>query len=309
MSRVTVIIPVLNAMPYLTEALASLEAQTFKDFEVCLWDNGSTDGSLEEARRWIPGRLRGIVVSGNPLPLHACLARMVEEAKTEFVARMDGDDICMPDRFQQQIDFLLKNRAVSLVGGQIECISPSGGFLAKEEWARYALTHSDIVSRMMVLGPFNHPSIMFRRSAVIEAGNYRVPAPVEDHNLYLQLVQMHRVANLPDVLTHYRIHPASICAGAGKEGRHNMLALESTARASPRVFGIGSETFIKMRSQKQPLVFLPLFKSAIFRSKQENISIRTLLTSHAFFLAGSYMVSKQDYASKAILRLLGSGKK
>ena len=306
---ITVIIPVLNAGPYLHEALASLEAQTFKDFEVCLWDNGSTDGSVEEAKRWIPGRLRGRVVMGNPLPLHECLARMVEEARTEFVARMDGDDVCLPERLRLQSDFLLKNPQVALLGGQIQCISPSGVILPKEEWARFALAHSDIVSRMMVLGPFNHPSIMFRRTAVIAAGNYRVPAPVEDHNLYLQLVQMHRVANLPDVLTHYRIHPASICAGAGKEGRHNMLALESTARASPRVFGIGSETFIKMRSQKQPLVFLPLFKSAIFRSKQENISIRTLLTSHAFLLAGSYMVSKQDYAAKAILRLLGSGKK
>jgi glycosyltransferase EpsE len=103
-SSLTVILPVLNAIPYLHEALASLKAQTFKDFEVCLWDNGSTDGSVEEARRWIPERLPGRVVIGNPLHLQECLARMVEEAKTEFVARMDGDDICMPDRFQQQID-------------------------------------------------------------------------------------------------------------------------------------------------------------------------------------------------------------
>jgi len=302
MSRVTVIIPVLNAMPYLTEALASLEGQTSKDFEVCLWDNGSMDGSVEQAKRWIPGRLRGRVVMGNPLPLHECLARMVVEAQTEFVARMDGDDICMPDRFQQQIDFLLKNRAVSLLGGQIECISPSGGFLAKEEWARYALTHSDIVSRMMVLGPFNHPSIMFRRSAVIEAGNYRVPAPVEDHNLYLHLVQKHRVANLPDVLTHYRIHPASICAGAGKEGRHNMLALESTARESPGVFGIGSETFIKMRSQKQPLVFLPLLKSALWRAKREGATFLGILKSPAFLQSGRCMTADHDIVSKVFFR-------
>ena len=70
MSLITIIIPILNAMPYLTEALASLEAQTFRSFEVCLWDNGSTDGSVEEAQRWIPGRLRGRVVCGNPLPRH-----------------------------------------------------------------------------------------------------------------------------------------------------------------------------------------------------------------------------------------------
>jgi glycosyltransferase involved in cell wall biosynthesis len=103
MPTVTVIIPVLNAMPYLTEALASLEAQTFKDFEVCLWDNGSTDGSMEEAKRWIPAILPGRVVTGRPLPLHECLAAMVEDARTEFIARMDGDDVCLPKRFEKQI--------------------------------------------------------------------------------------------------------------------------------------------------------------------------------------------------------------
>jgi glycosyltransferase involved in cell wall biosynthesis len=54
MPGLTVIIPALNAMPYFPEALASLEAQTFRHFEVILWDNGSSDGTVEEARRWIP---------------------------------------------------------------------------------------------------------------------------------------------------------------------------------------------------------------------------------------------------------------
>jgi len=301
---ITVIIPILNSMPYLAEALASLERQSFRDFEVCLWDNGSADGSVEEARRWIPERLKGRVVTGNPLPLHECLARMVEEARTEFVARMDGDDVCLPERFRLQADFLVKHAEVALLGGQIRCISPSGDFLPQDEWARFALTHSDIVSRVMVLGPFNHPSIMFRRSAVVEVGNYQVPAPVEDHNLYLKMVPVHRVANLPEVLIHYRIHPASICAGAGKGGFHNRLALESTIRESPRVFGIESATFLKMRNQKHPFVFLPLLKSALFRSSQEKILPRHLLCSREFILAARYMIQKNDFLSKALLRAL-----
>jgi glycosyltransferase involved in cell wall biosynthesis len=90
--RLTVILPVLNAMPYLTEALASLEAQTFRDFEVCLWDNGSTDGSLEEARRWIPGRLKGRVVADRPLPLHECFARMLGKNGGGGANRICGPD-------------------------------------------------------------------------------------------------------------------------------------------------------------------------------------------------------------------------
>jgi glycosyltransferase involved in cell wall biosynthesis len=118
MALVTVIIPILNAMPFLPEALASLEAQTFKDFEVCLWDNGSIDCSVEEARRWIPCRLKGRVVTGNPLPLHECLARMVGEAQTEFVARMDGDDVCLPQRFEKQMAAMRGDSGLAAVGGR-----------------------------------------------------------------------------------------------------------------------------------------------------------------------------------------------
>ena len=308
-SCLTVIIPVLNAMPYLPEALASLEAQTFRDFEVCLWDNGSIDGSVEEARRWIPDRIPGRVVVGCPLPLHECLAAMVEEARTEFVARMDGDDVCLPHRLTRQMDFLAKNPEVSLVGGQIECIDPLGRILPKEAWASYSLTHSDIVSRMMILGPFNHPSIFFRRHAVLQVGNYKVPAPVEDHSLYLELVQGRRVANLPDVLTHYRIHPASICASAGKEGKHNQLALEQTAIQAAKVFGIRRSVFLNLRGKCHPVSILPLLKSAIFRSKNERVRGLDLLLSKDFIMAGRYMTSEKDLFSKAFWHFLEFAKK
>ena len=308
-SSLTVIIPVLNAMPYLTEALASLEAQTFKDFEVCLWDNGSTDGSLEEARRWIPGRLRGIVVSGNPLPLHACLARMVEEAKTEFVARMDGDDICMPERFERQINFLHSNPSISLAGGQIECINEKGELLPNDLWSTYPLRHADIVTRMMVLGAFNHPSIIFRPRAILEVGNYAVPAPIEDHCLYLKMVQKHAVANLQSICVKYRIHSKSICAGAQKDNLHNRLAMTHTAAEAEHVFGITKEVFLNLRQRRHPMSILPLVKSALFRSRKEKIRVQDILFSGDFILAARYMTSEKDLFSKAFWRFLEFAKK
>lgn len=303
MAVVTVIIPVLNAMPYLPEALASLEAQIFQDFEVLLWDNGSTDGSVEEARRWIPNRLPGRVVTGSPLPLHECLARMVEEACTELVARMDGDDIALPERFRLQVEFLARRPDVALVGGQIECIDESGASLPKEAWAKYALEHSDIVSRMMVWGPFSHPSIMFRRKAVLDAGNYRVPAPVEDHELYLRLARQHRVANLPDVCTRYRLHSASICAGAKSDSIHSRLALDHTAAFAQEVFGISGETLRRMRDKKHPLCIFPLLASAFYRSRREETSIGSIFGSPDFVAAARCMVADHDIASKVSFRL------
>ena len=296
-------------MPFLPEALASLEAQTFKDFEVCLWDNGSTDGSVEEAQRWIPARLRGRVVTGNPLPLHACLARMVEEARTEFVARMDGDDVCLPDRFERQWSFLKSNPSIALVGGQIVCIDERGDVLPQEIWAKYPNMHYDIVSRLMIMGPFNHPSIMFRRESILSVGSYSVSAPVEDHNLYLKLVQKYKVANLPDICVKYRIHSKSICAGAKADNLHNRLALEQTAAEAERVFGIEKYVFQRLRCRRHFLSLAPLLKSALFRSRKESISVQDILLSEDFILSARYTTSEKDLFSKAFWRFLEFAKK
>src|SRR2546423_15058679 len=93
-------------MPYLPLTLASIEAQTFTDWEILAWDNSSTDGSLEELQRWIPSRLPGRIVSGDPLPLGACLARMVSESPSEYLARIDADDLNFPDRLAKQLEVI-----------------------------------------------------------------------------------------------------------------------------------------------------------------------------------------------------------
>ena len=75
---------VKNGMPYLPETLASIEAQTYRDWEIVVWDNGSTDGTLDELRRWIPSRLAGRVIYGNPLSLGTSLAKLVETARSNM---------------------------------------------------------------------------------------------------------------------------------------------------------------------------------------------------------------------------------
>jgi glycosyltransferase involved in cell wall biosynthesis len=175
-------------MPYLTEALASLEAQTFRDFEICLWDNGSSDGSVEEARRWIPGRLKGRVVSGNPLPLHECLARMVEEAQTEFVARMDGDDVCLPKRFEKQIQYLNQNPDVAVLGAQCVPIDARGNQL--HEPLHFPESFDGVLSKFLIGNAVLHPSVVFRKSSILEAGNYKLyEKPCEDLD-YMLLIEL-----------------------------------------------------------------------------------------------------------------------
>ncbi len=300
----TVIIPVLNGMPYLTEMLASLEAQTFRDFTVLLWDNGSTDGTVEEAMKWIPSRLPGKVIIGEPLPLHQCLSRMVELSTTEFCARMDGDDIALPERFRLQMQYIQDHPEIALVGTQFERIDCSGMILPKVEWMRCPLEHEDIVSRIMYYCPFSHPSILFRREAVLAVGNYTVPAPVEDLNLYLKLLPRFRAANLPQVLTHYRIHPASICAGAKVGNRQGDLATESLIRESAAIFGIAGSVFARLHAKQFPLSSWPLLNGAWKRAGGDFRLFIRIVCSPWFLNSCRCMTGGSDVMSKFLFRML-----
>ena len=296
---ITVIIPILNAMPYLTEALASLEAQTFRDFEVCLWDNGSTDGSVEEARRWIPSRLPGRVVTGRPLPLHKCLASMVEEAQTEFVARMDGDDVSLTIRFEKQIECFLGNKALGIVGGQCPLMDQGGKLLGVSHPG--PLGHEDIVTLMMVRSALTHPALMFRRDAILDAGNYRHPKPVEDLDLFLRMAQICKFQNLSEPILHYRIHPTSICqSNLAGQSRQSIDVIDAYSKT---IYGISPRDFQGLRAKKGNAAW-EMLKSAAFRSGGDYEKSYSIAMSPTFTYVGRCMTSEVDYFSKIIFKFL-----
>jgi glycosyltransferase involved in cell wall biosynthesis len=297
---ITVIIPVLNAMPYLAEALASLEAQTFQDFEVCLWDNGSTDGSVEEARRWIPGRLKGRVVADRPLPFHECLAAMVEEAKTEFVARMDGDDICLPERFKLQRHALLADSTLGIVGGQCPMIDAAGKLTGDSHPG--PLGHDDIVSEMLFRSALTHPALIFRREAILQAGNYTIPKPVEDLDLYLRMARFCRFRNLPDPVLRYRIHPKSICQ-SDRELQQKQI-VDVVARYSEMNYRISELVYRRLRDKSSRLSIVHFLRSAAYRARGNPRRFLRIARSPSFIFVARCMTAPQDILSKIVYRVL-----
>lgn len=287
-------------MPYLPEALASLEAQTFRDFEVCLWDNGSTDSSAEEAKRWIPSRLGGRVVAGRSLPLHECLAAMVNEAKTEFVARMDGDDICFPERFESQNNAIRKHVNISAIGGQLELIDVGGQKMG--EMADYPTDFCGVLSRMLFQCPLPHPAVFMRRSKVLEAGNYQVPKPMEDYDLWFRLAGTGEIVNLPDKILKYRITDSSITSQSKRAGEHASEVKECVRRNLGRAFGISENAVVKLVNRQHPAAFLPMLLAARRISNLSGVDLRGVLARPEFLFSARCYTGKWDVFSKLVYR-------
>lgn len=197
---VTWLMPTRNAMPYVRETLASIAAQAYKNHSILVWDNGSTDGTVDELRRWIPSVIPGRVITGTPLKLGASRAALINLAETEFCAGMDADDITLPHRLELQVPFLLKHPEVAIVGSQLDLIDENG-----VRCGRWNYRTDDAQSRWLTRwqSPLGQNAILYRRSAILAAGNYR-DVPDEDLDLWKRLARVGEIRNLPETLVLYR---------------------------------------------------------------------------------------------------------
>lgn len=201
---VTWILPVRNAEQTLEETLASIASQDYARHTVLAWDDGSTDTTADILDRWLGKKIPGRTLSHDRIGLGKALGYLVGSAKTELLARIDGDDTCNPDRLAQQVQFMSAHRKVAVLGTQMSAMGDS------TEKMNQPFEDADIRWALRVRNPINHPTVMLRRSAVLEAGNYRDIRPGQDYDLWVRMAMLFRFSNLPQSLVSYRIHDKSV---------------------------------------------------------------------------------------------------
>ncbi|QJD31129.1 glycosyltransferase [Methylococcus geothermalis] len=203
--RVTVLFPVYNGEQYLREALESLLTQTFPNFSLLAIDDGSTDSSLEILRSIKDPRL-SVKVNPTNRGLINTLNEGLELVQSEYVARMDADDIATPYRLEEQLAFMDAHPDVGLCGGYYERFTDTESIVV-----RPPTTHEDISYALIFDNVMAHNTVMFRRS-VLERYRLRYDpafAYAEDYELWVRFARYSRLANLPRVLVRYRFHPAN----------------------------------------------------------------------------------------------------
>lgn len=185
MYRITVLIGIYNCASTLIEALDSLMSQTYHDFKVILCDDGSKDDTLQVAEAYAERHQNVIVVKNERnMGLNYTLNHCLEYADTEFVARMDGDDLSMPTRFEKEIQFLDSHPEYAVVSSPMIYFDEQGDF-------RTGKGNGEVRKMDFLHGsPICHAPSMTRTEALKSVGGYAVDPRllrVEDYNLWIRM--------------------------------------------------------------------------------------------------------------------------
>ena len=203
----TVLMPAYNAEKYIAEAIVSILNQTFTDFELLIINDGSTDNTKKLIERFTDERIR--LINQTNQGISAALNIGLLNAKAGIIARFDADDICYPERLEKQYIFLAQHRDYVLAGSDAEYIDENGEFVFESVLAGY--TDEEIRNLPYTVCPFYHPTVAYRKDAIIEAGMYDVNAhSFEDHLLWRRVIQLGKVHNIKECLIKYRYNPDSI---------------------------------------------------------------------------------------------------
>ena len=204
--NVSILMPVFNAEETLVECLDSIFLQTLQDFEIIAMNDFSTDRSVEILRSYHDSRIH--VVDNQNKGIVSALNSGLKLCQSDFVARMDADDVMYAQRLEKQFDVLSNKPDITLCATQVRKFPEKiikRGYIEYMRWQNACLTKHDIQNQIYIESPFAHPSVMFRKRRVTELGAYREGEFPEDYELWLRLFHAgETMMKLDEVLLDWR---------------------------------------------------------------------------------------------------------
>jgi glycosyltransferase involved in cell wall biosynthesis len=207
---VSVIMPVYNGGFFMGQAIESILKQTYKNFEILIIDDASTDNTwqiMKNYKKLFPKKIKIFRLKKN-IGAFGAMNLVIKKAKGEFIAPMDSDDLSHRQRLEKQVDFLQENPEVIVLGTQAWVIDENNEVIGKKN---YPCNNKEIYQNYAVVHPIVHPSCMIRRSLLPEKNKiYENKYGVnDDYYTFFKLLNYGKFANLPDYLLSYRIHGAN----------------------------------------------------------------------------------------------------
>ena len=206
MPKISVIMSVYNGGKYLKQAINSVLNQTYRNLEYIIIDDGSTDNSLQILKEFKAKDQRILVISRENKGLIPSLNEGVKLAQGEYIARIDADDVSLPERFEKQLKWI-EERSLVICGTWADGVDSLG---VKVQDMNYPPVDK---IRFFVLrhNPFIHSSVVFRKDVFEKVGGYKsFFRHIEDYELWTRIVFKYKTGNIPEKLLLYRFHDGQI---------------------------------------------------------------------------------------------------
>lgn len=299
MPKISVIMPAYNAERYIREAIDSILCQSFRDFELIVLNDCSRDGTEGILLSYDDPRLVYVKNEEN-LGVARTLNKGLALAKGQYIARMDADDISLPERFRLQAAYLDEHPAVAVVGADVETFDGQGS----TQVLRYHPDSRQMKIDLLFASPLVHPSVMMRRTAITQVGGYDGEFEgLEDYELWCRVADRFELAILPQVLLRYRVHPGQVTqqpspkkraiARRIKARRLERLGLPAEGPAAEGYYGFRGRT---QKTYEQVLAECRFFEAALAANEAAGIYDAGLLKSNFRQLAksGAMGLSRQE---------------
>ena len=218
---VSVAMPVYNGGKYLAQAIDSILAQTFIDFELIIIDDGSTDNSLSVLQSYQKRDSRIRLISRENRNLVATLNEIIDLASGKWIARMDSDDIALPQRFERQLEWLCSTGA-DLSGSWVQRFGTSD-----QRVVRMSQTDEAVKMEMLFCSPFVHPSVMMRTLLIKKLRYKNLWEKAEDYDLWVRAAEAGwQMTNVPEVLLLYRVHKSQVSTKVSAQQKKLTLQIQ-----------------------------------------------------------------------------------
>ena len=274
---VSVVMPVFNGERFLREAIDSILAQSFRDFEFIIVNDGSTDGTASLLGSYAGSDPRVRVYHQENKGVTESRNRACGLARGKYIAQMDADDIAARNRLEWQIEFMERHAEIGAVGGAVEFIDSRGRALYT---AHFPVQDEEINSALLRHCALPHSGAVIRKEAFLSVGGYRILfVDAEDHELWLRIAERWRLANLEAVVVKYRIHADQ--ASCQKPRQQTLSALAAHAFASLRRNGSPEPLISEERITSEVLARLGVDQAAQQRALEGTYAYLIELMSRA----------------------------
>lgn len=260
---VTVLMSVYNGEKYLIEAIESILNQTFNDFEFLIINDGSMDRSRDIIISYKDPRIR-LVDNEENIGLTRSLNKGIAESRGKYIARMDADDISMPERLEKQVAYMEEHCEIAVCG--------TWGIVKEDErnWeARMPVTHDDIFISLIGGNALIHTSVIIRRDLVLEVGFYDEKLMfAQDYGLWFKFIAKgYKLNNIPEFLIQYNYHSNSI--SKSKKNNQESFAVEAVIKGFKDVFNLSFR-------KEHILMFRACIRGDMCGEKEKKVAIKVI---------------------------------